>query len=467
MQKGPLLSSEIIEELKQNGVNRSTIRQQLNREYKKNRVDRTAVTFGKGQYIYFLPNESETRIREKILQAIKLRKRLNRLFEALKNREIIPEWHAAKISGVYGKVPIQRRIESFEKLLADLERLELGKVVDFEYKSKNYKFLVLTEKLCEFGSTLYSKLKGYSEKLLYEETIINETISLLQSSGLGKRFVVRPSSVSVPVDALGDCRPYVRAGKSVSSKVMIEANTLWKLDYLDLEGLRDRVHAIRKELKVYSVIVYIIANLDAASLDLANTIGWKSIRPERLKNINKIENLRRQGVLLLKEASTERYRNIVREIRSIDDLKKLGNYRSEWFENIVRDFFDELGYHTRRRKKYYFDNGQLSEKRTKKEAFEIDVFGQKESNSVKEIIFCECKNWLETVDSNEINKFVKKLNRLYEYYQSKKEAANLKMKAFFIASKIHSTREITSNIELIILDEDGFKEYAKKILSEK
>jgi len=464
-QKGPLLASEIVDELKKNGIKRNTARQQLNREYRKNHVYRTTVTFGKGQYVYFLPNEKKNKIQQKVLQAIKERKRLNRLFKALKTRKVIPEWHAAKISGVYEKVPIDRRAEPFEKLLDDLERLELGKTVNFEHASKYYRFVILTEELNRLGPRLHLSLKEYAEKLLNEEATISEVTSLLESSELGKGFVVRPASVSVPVDALGDCRPYLRVGKPVSSKIMVEVNTLWKLNDLDLEGLLDRVHAVRKELGVYSVIVYIIADLLEGSLDRANTIGWKSIRPDRLKRIRQIENLRQQGVLLLRETSAQNYRNIVREIRSIEDLKKLGNYRSEWFESVIRDFFDGLGYYTRRRKKYYFDNNRLSERRTKKNAFEIDVFGEK-SNDVKEIVFCECKNWLETVGAKEVNKFVKKLNKLYEYYTEKERDSNLKMKAFFIASEINETIANGSRIELKVFDADHFQEYAKKTLAE-
>ena len=411
-----MLSSELIKELTKDGTKPDTARQRLHRAFKQNLVQRTSVSFGKGQYLYFSPQEGRSRIHKKILKAIKQRRRLSRLFEALRIRKIIPEWHAAKISGVYRYVPKKRKAESLEKLLSNLEELGLGKVVDFTSGSRKCKFLVL---LKECKKIVEADLKKILGTMMEEENTISRITSLIESSELGKEFAIRPTTVSVPVDALGDCKPYLRAGKEVRSKIMIEVNKMWKLNNYDLEGLLDRVHAVRKELRVYSVIVYIVADLQPSAFDWANNIGWKPLRPSRIEKITHIENMRHKGVLLLQEARPENYRNIVREIKNLDDLKNLGNYKSLWFETMVRDFFDELGYYTRGRKKYYLDDeNKLTERPTKKQALEIDVFGIR-TKEVKELIICECKNWLEVVDAEEIKKFVRKLNKLDDYYKKR------------------------------------------------
>lgn len=464
---GPMFSSQLFDELENSGIERNTARQLLHRTFKQNLVQRKSVTFGKGQYLYFLPQEKKNRIRRKVLEGIKQRKRLNRLFEALKTRKIIPLWHAAKISGVYSEVPTERKADSLDKLLNDLEKLELGKVINFTYKSRIYRCLVFAKEIETLGDKSQSILGEIYKKLGEEETIINEFISTLESSGLGKEFEVRPASISVPVDALGNSKKYLLAGEPVSSKILVDVNALWKLDDYDIEGLLDRVHAVRRELEAHSVIVYIVADLKKSALKWANSIGWKSIRPSRLKKIEHIENLRHRGILLLKKGSSREYRNVIREIRDLDDLKKLGNYRAEWFENLARDLFDELGYHTRRRKRYYLtDDNKLTERRTKRIAIEVDVFGQK-SNDLKDMVFCECKNWLERVPVAKVKGFVRSLDKLHDYYMEKEEQTNMHMQAFFITSEIDEKFENGSKIELTIVYADDFQEFARRRLAQK
>jgi hypothetical protein len=461
-----MLGSELVSELIHEGMLHPTARQVVHRAFAKRLVKRVPVSFGKGQFLYFMPDEQEGRIKTRILQVIRRRARLNRLFEALKVRRVLPKWHAAKISGVYDFVPQRRKTDSLDKLFSDMVELRLGKIVDFSYKSHNYRFLALPD---EHKSL--SHLGDMCERLVEDEKLMREFLSLLVSSRLGNGFRIRPTSfgspVSVPVDALGNCRPYLRANRKVDSKIMVEVNTLWELNSCDLEGLLDRVHAIRRELKVYSVIVYVVANLSPSALELANKIGWKAIRPSRVSRILRIENIRQQGVLLLREASSTRFRNIVRELRSLDDLKHLGNYKSIFFESMVRDFFDDMGYATRRRKKYYLDyNNELTERKTRAHAFEIDVYGER-PNRTTEIAICECKYWLDPVGEEEVRKFARKLNKINEYYTKKLGKMKANVHGFFIASELPSSRRHRTKALLTILTTEGFQRYVEKELAKK
>lgn len=461
-----MLSSELIEELAQGGNKRdkARVRQQIHREYQRRKIQRNAVTFGNGQYLYYCPQEAKEKIGKRILEVIKRRKRLNRLFEALRTRRIIPEWHAAKISAVHYQVLRNRKIESLARLLNDLEKLGLGRVVDFTYKGKNHRFLVLPQD-CQKQACLTDICK----KLEQEQETVDKFISILETSGLGKSFKAKPNSISVPSDALGDCKPYLRAGVEVRSKIMIEVNTLWELQNHDIEGLLDRVHAIRKESRAYSIIVYLLADLKKTAFDRANRIGWKPLRPARVSKLIHAENVRQQGVLFFREASPAKFKNIVRELQSLGELRNLGNYKSIVFEDMVRDYFDEFGYITRRRKKYYVNpDKEVTEFPTKTTVhdFEIDVYASK-TNSVRKIVICECKHWLEAVGKEEIDKFVKKLNLLVDYYNPKGEKTKAQIEGFFIASELPPSCVYNAKTKLTVMSADDFQKHAKRELSKK
>lgn len=457
------MCSELVQELTKKGDRRekARARQQVHREYQRNLIQRISVTFGNGQYLYYLPQETPGRIRNKVLEVVKRRKRLNRLYEALKIRRIIPEWHAAKISGVQYQVPRRRKVESLARLLNDLEELGLGRVVEFTYHSTCHRFLVLPQD-CEKKSC-FEDIRRNLEK---EQETINKFISVLETSGLGKNFETKPNSVSVPSDALGDCKPYLRAGVEVHSKIMIEVNTLWELQDHDIDGLLDRVHTIKKESRAYSVIVYIVADLNKTAFDRANKIGWKSLRPARVSKIIHAENVRQQGVLFFREASSAKFKNIVRELQSIDELKNLGNYKAIVFEDMVRDYFDEFGYTTRRRKKYYLNVGnKVTEHRTQTTVhdFEIDVYASK-SNGVRKIVICECKHWLDPVSDKEIDRFVSKLNLLNDYYIDIEGKAKVEIEGYFIASSLPPSCKHDAKTKLTIMTSDDFQRFAKRQL---
>lgn len=457
--KGPLLGSEIAGVLGKDGVRPNTIRQQIHRAFKNGFVQRTTVSFGKGQYLYFVPHENKGKIHRRILEVIKQRRRLNRLFEALKARRILPEWYAAKISGVCEEVPRDRKADSLSELFHDLGALGLGKVIEFKHGGENCRFLTLPSERRDD-----SRFERFCRRLSEEEKMIEGFFSLLESSGLGTNFEAKPDSVSAPADAIGDCKPYLRAGKQVHSKVLVEINTLWELNTWDLEGLLDRVHCIRKELDVYSVIVWIVAVLQKPALEIANKIGWKAIRPSRIERIMRIENVRRQGVLLLREAPSRKFRNIVREIRSLDDLANLGNYKSVFFESMVRGLFDSLGYVTRQRKLYYLDGeNNLTEYYTKRVAFEVDILCER-SNGSKEISVCECKNWLDAIGTLEIKRFARKLEKLNDYYKKKEKEAQVDVRGYFVASEVPQDLEFKTKVDLTIMTIEEFQTYAKKEL---
>lgn len=461
--RGPLLCSELINELTKGDDERekARIRQQVHRAYEKGSVMRTSITFGKGEYLYYLPQETEDRLFRKISCVIKRRKRLNRIYEALKKRRIIPEWHVAKIAAVNYQVAQERRVEPLTTLLNDLEILGLGRVVDFVDNGRNHRFLVLPNE-----SENHSSFSELCKLVAQEQDTVDKFIGILVRSGLGKDFKKKPDFVSVSSDALGQCKPYLRAGVQVHSKVMIDINTLWELDDTDIDGLLDRVHVIRKEMGVYSVIVYVLANFKKSAFERVNRIGWKALRPSRLSKIIHAENVREQGVLFFREASSASFKNIVRELQSLEELKSFGNYKSIVFEDMTRDFFDEMGYSTRRRKKYYVDcDGIVSEYKshTSTGSFEIDVFGTKNYDPQK-IVVCECKHWLDPVDIEEIDEFVQKLDALNDYYRNKRKT-KVEIEGYFIGSELPSDYKITSKTKLTVMTSEEFRIFAKAELA--
>jgi hypothetical protein len=462
-QKGPLLCSELTDLLvrENSKLERARIRQKVHRAYKKKSIMRLPVTFGKGEYLYYLPQETEDTLSRKIICAIKHRKRLNRIFEALRKRRIIPEWYVAKIAGVNYQVTPGRKVEPLSTLLNDLETLRLGRVVDFVYEGVNSRFLVLPSEIKN-----HSAFSELSKLMAQERDTVDKFITILVRSGLGRDFKKKPDFISVTTDALGECKPYLRARVQVHSKIMIDINTLWEFDNTDIDGLLDRVHTIRKEVGAYSVIVYVLANFNVSAFERANKIGWKALRPSRVSKIIHAEIVRQQGVFFFREASSANFKNIVRELQSFDELKNFGNYKSIVFEDMVRDFFDELGYLTRRRKKYYvaYDNTVTEYKpRTTSYSFEIDVLGIKNNNSLK-IVVCECKHWLEPVDNQEIDEFSKKLDTLNDYY-SNNQKTMVEIEGYFIGAELSPNYNTTAKTKLTVLTSEEFRIFAKRELT--
>lgn len=453
--QGAMSSHEIISfMIEKLGVSHSAARKRLERAVKGGLLLRFMALNGR-QYLYCLPRQ-RNKARVKALAGMrKWKPKLYRLYRALNEAKILSLWEASRITA------FPRESYGFGKILSGVELLGLGTRRKIKFEERNYEFLI-SKSLKASGRSRTNLLRNQCEQLLEEESFVYLTRRWLKWNGLARGFA-ETSMENFRYELFDSL------GRSVSprfSLVIFDVNVRRPISRYEMQGFIERVYkfifSYRSHKIKFPVFSFFIAkDFKPAARKLGENRGIKMIKSEY---VPRYRLKRGPGGLLLHEPQVSE-RDLGYVVGIIHDLKELRHStqtKGIAFEATVERAFRLNDYKTEWRKEYFTENGNVTERWTKRPFTDIDIQAMKE-NSASEIVLCECRNWNQEIDRNKLLSSLKKLNKVAEYLLHEKYATLRKplvIKIVFIGPVRRQDKEMAkrlSKFEIEIITKQEFK----------
>ena len=404
LKKGPLLGSELRQKLFAKGFKPATVGREVQRLRSKGLAKAHIVSFTRGQLVYFLPDVDKSSLDQKIMNGLKKRTKLYRLYRALLKDKVLTYKDALKIAAVPEEKRDDIRETPLKDLLTEMKQLDL---ID-EIQLDKIQLIAL--------KGLRDRLK-HSNKLLQrvEDGLATENKLRIRFTDFLERF-----GIAKEFEHFESRYPYFDAvGKAVTRKkifVAVEVNSHRPVNLYDINGIRDRIFFLKRIRGARSIILYFMGLFDSEAWKAANNMGWHTFSSNRFEQLNSMILVRGRGFIGFKKGVPPK--RIIATLENWEELKQLGYFRARFFEAEVRNIFDLLQYRTRNPFKIYEDRyGELTTdwNKRRRDFAELDVLATKGLQSESLVIICECKNWNEPIYRHAVDEFEEKLESVSNF----------------------------------------------------
>ncbi|WP_413999157.1 hypothetical protein ACMDB5_00875 [Flavobacterium sp. W1B] len=388
-------------------------RQIIKRVVAKNLVKSSSpMTFGKGQFVYFLPKQKLTK--DVIKEIAKIyRPPLFRLIESLDiNDGIISYYEALKITAS----PLERTTAKIDLLDDLIEILKNGDFVYLANDANDVKYILL-QTVKESEDIL---IKSHFSKLLIDALFVKDIIDWLAKSNLiltlNNRFrnKANPSLGAVHNNLLWDAFGYTKAtglnpaivngAKTIEKQTLVVVDILLSRDYtqIDLDGFLSRVQinlnsVINGTRKIIPIVIYrsctsfilnTLKSLGFLCYDIGSIYGSNIF--SILENVSKLQLSQK---FLENEDFEKTIEDTLQTIKESGQEVQLGALKGTLFEvmmyQVLKHQYPNADINANVYYSKYITNKETQEK--EKKGFEYDYVIR--SSHPKEIIVIELKGY--------------------------------------------------------------------------